>query len=232
MPDPVTTAAAADNAALQVSAMPTDLHGFITGTWDVWVDGGWVMIPLALLAVFIYYEATALMLHLRRLRMNSTEKANWERWIDSPGEATGHVGEVINYVLRGGLNKESIFTRISAVRQSIIPNVNQKIVLLSVLITAAPLLGLFGTVIGMLTTFKGLSVNTGQTIDLVAEGIRVALITTQTGLQVSIPGYICLSMIMRKRNEYNAFLATLESAMVHRATRASTEDSLDETASA
>ncbi len=218
MPDPATAAQAAD-AAEHISAIPTDFVGFVKGTWEVWADGGWVMIPLAMLAVFIYFEATALVMHLRRTRLGKTPKHVWEQWIDNPEEGTGHVGEIIRYVLKDGFVSDSILTRISAVRQAMIPEVNQKIVLVSVLVTVAPLLGLLGTVIGMLTTFKGLSVNTGQTIDLVAEGIRVALITTQTGLQIAIPGYIFLSIIVRRRNEYNAFLASLESSLVQRATR-------------
>jgi len=218
MPDPAQAVQAAD-AAQHISAFPTDLAGFISGSWKVWVDGGWVMIPLAMLAVFIYFEATALVMHMRHTRLSKTPRSLWESWTRNPEEGTGHVGDIIRYVLRDGFRRESILTRIAAVRQIMIPEVNQKIVLLSVLVTVAPLLGLLGTVIGMLTTFKGLSVNTGQTIDLVAEGIRVALITTQTGLQIAIPGYIFLSVIVRKRNEYNAFLASLESTLVQQATR-------------
>jgi len=218
MPDPAAAAQAAE-AAQHITAIPTDLHGFIMGTWKVWVDGGWVMIPLAMLAVFIYFEATALVMHMRHSRLSKTPQSLWEQWIENPEEGTGHIGDIIRYVLRDGLKRDSILPRIAAVRQTMIPEVNQKIVLLSVLVTVAPLLGLLGTVIGMLTTFKGLAVNTGQTIDLVADGIRVALITTQTGLQIAIPGYIFLSVIVRKRNEYNAFLASLESSLVQRATR-------------
>ncbi|HSH09509.1 MAG TPA: MotA/TolQ/ExbB proton channel family protein, partial [Oceanipulchritudo sp.] len=87
---------------------------------------------------------------------------------------------------------------------------------LSILVTIAPLMGLLGTVIGMLTTFRGLATSSGQAVDLVAEGIRVALITTQTGLMIAIPGYIFISMVIRSRNTYLAFLAELETTVVQR----------------
>lgn len=196
--------------------MPATLDGFVSGVWQVWVDGGWVMIPLAMLAVFIYFEATALIQHLRATGIGRTKRQDWERWIDEPEQGRGHIGEAIRYVLAEGFVRDAVLTRVAAVRQSIMPGVNQKIVLLSVLVTVAPLMGLLGTVIGMLTTFKGLATSTGQTIDLVAEGIRVALITTQTGLMIAIPGYIFISQVVRKRNQYNAFLATLESTVVQR----------------
>lgn len=219
MPDPAQTAQAAADAVQRISAFPTDFAGFVSGTWKVWVDGGWVMIPLGFLSILVYYEAMALFLHMRRGRVSYIKKETWLGWLDNPSEGFGHVGDIIRYVLRDGLRSDAIVNRISSVRQAMIPEVNQKITLVSVLITVAPLLGLFGTVIGMLTTFKGLAVNTGETIDMVAEGIRVALITTQTGLQIAIPGYIFLSLIIRRRNEYNAFLAALESTLVQKTTR-------------
>lgn len=215
MPDP-TQAQAAVDAAQHIKAFPTDFAGFVSGTWQVWVDGGWVMIPLGIVTILAYYEVTALYMHLGKTNISRLKHLPWTQWIDNPSAGTGHIGDVIRYVLRDGFHTESIVNRISSVRQAMLPEVNQKIALVSVYITVAPLLGLFGTVIGMLTTFKGLAVNTGQTIDMVAEGIRVALITTQTGLQIAIPGYIFMSLIVRKRNEYNAFLATLESTLVQK----------------
>ena len=53
--------------------------------------------------------------------------------------------------------------------------------------SASPLIGLLGTVIGMLQTFNGLSMQDSYKMDLVAGGISQALITTQAGLLVAIP---------------------------------------------
>ena len=66
----------------------------------------------------------------------------------------------------------------------------------SVLIAAAPLLGLLGTVIGMLDTFKGLGAQAGEdTTKAVADGVKVALITTQTGLSIAIFGLFMKTII-------------------------------------
>lgn len=207
---------------------PATVGEFFGGVWRVWLEGGWVMIPLGLLAVFIYYEAAMLVMYLNRTGVGKTPRETWQGWLEAPEKGTGHIGETIRYVLAEGYARDAIIARVAAARQSIIPSVNQKIVMLSVLVTVAPLMGLLGTVIGMLTTFKGLAASAGQTIDLVAEGIRVALITTQTGLMIAIPGYIFISQVVRKRNQYNAFLATLESSLVQRCS----QDGDDERASA
>ena len=66
------------------------------------------------------------------------------------------------------------------------------------LIAAAPLLGLLGTVMGMLNTFQSLSSRAGQqTANQVADGVSMALITTQTGLTIAIPAVFMLYWIQR-----------------------------------
>lgn len=190
---------------------PQTLDEYIAYITDIWMNGGWVMIPLFLLTLYIYFEAASLYFYLGRTGVKKTPRSVWTRWVHNRSEATGHVGEVVTYVTGGGLDRLLISERFAAVRQNILPRVNAQITLMSVLITVAPLLGLLGTVIGMLTTFLGLASSTGQTVGLVASGIRVALITTQTGLLVAIPGYIAISACVRRRNEYESFLTQLES---------------------
>lgn len=186
---------------------------FTDFVWMTWQEGGWLMIPLALLAFFIYFEAMALVLRLGRAKVTKTAGDVWRSWLHNPAAGTGHIGEVIRFITANGINEHAL-SRHEAVKARLIPEVNQKITVLSVLVTIAPFMGLLGTVIGMLSTFRGLASSTGQAAELVAEGIRVALITTQTGLMIAIPGYIFIALAVRKRNEYLAFLTELESSLV------------------
>ena len=73
------------------------------------------------------------------------------------------------------------------------------------------MLGLLGTVMGMLMMFKGLSVGGGKLVDVVASGISEALITTEMGLLIAVPGYFMAYAIKRRMDEYEAFLLRLES---------------------
>ena len=59
-----------------------------------------------------------------------------------------------------------------------------------VLISAAPLIGLLGTVSGMFTTFDGMSSasSTGPA-SVISKGVSEALITTQAGLVISVPAF-------------------------------------------
>ena len=64
----------------------------------------------------------------------------------------------------------------------------------------------------MLATFGALASGSGgeKTMALVAEGISEALITTETGLVVALPGLFFQYQLVRKHERYKAFLAHLE----------------------
>jgi biopolymer transport protein ExbB len=78
-----------------------------------------------------------------------------------------------------------------------------------VLSAVAPLLGLLGTVAGMMHTFEVITVFGTGNARAMAAGISVALITTQTGLMVAIPGlYMAGWLTRRSRNLKNRIAAT------------------------
>jgi biopolymer transport protein ExbB len=78
-----------------------------------------------------------------------------------------------------------------------------------VLSAVAPLLGLLGTVVGMMHTFEVITVFGTGNVRAMAAGISVALITTQTGLMVAIPGlYMAGWLTRRSRNLKNRIAAT------------------------
>ena len=67
-----------------------------------------------------------------------------------------------------------------------------------VLASVAPLLGLLGTVEGMITTFQVISQFGTGNAKAMASGISEALITTQTGLVVAVPGLILGNFLNRR----------------------------------
>lgn len=78
-------------------------------------------------------------------------------------------------------------------------NVRKRLKLSRTLIIAAPLLGLLGTVMGMLDTFQALSRNKSVDTTLsVADGISMALITTQAGLMIALPALFLTEWIRRR----------------------------------
>jgi biopolymer transport protein ExbB len=84
------------------------------------------------------------------------------------------------------------------------PVLERGLALISVTAAVAPLLGLLGTVTGMINTFKAITVfGTGDAKSL-SSGISEALITTEWGLIVAIPALLLSAYLSRRVNGYLA----------------------------
>ena len=71
---------------------------------------------------------------------------------------------------------------------------------IAILASVAPLLGLFGTVTGMITTFMVIATSGTGDARALASGISEALITTQTGLVVAVPGLFLANFLRHRSN--------------------------------
>lgn len=76
--------------------------------------------------------------------------------------------------------------------------------LLSLVAQAAPMLGLFGTVFGMIEAFGKLAMNDGADPSVLASSISIALLTTMWGLIVAI---LSLFAYFFFKNKFNALVA-------------------------
>lgn len=178
--------------------------------WHAWHDGGCVLIPLFLLALFIGYQVAEMLIYFARTDCRDATDAKWRRWIECPDDAVGEAGEIIRYSQAGGRGAWTVRERFLAVRTARLPRLNQRIVMLGVAVTAAPLLGLLGTVLGMLETFAALGETTGNTLERMSHGISEALITTEVGLIIAVAGFFGLYLVRRQRNRFREFLQHLE----------------------
>jgi biopolymer transport protein ExbB len=80
------------------------------------------------------------------------------------------------------------------------PMLNRNLAVIATLGSVAPLLGLLGTVSGMIATFSVISaIGTGNARPL-AGGISEALVATEAGLLVAIPGLLLSAQLSRKAN--------------------------------
>jgi len=179
---------------------------------DIWQSGGWVMIPLFTLAVLLYAQVFQLFLFVRRTNLPGSTAMHWLDWVRSPERAEGRVAEIIRFTQFDVADSEQVRNRFDEVRAPIISLIDRRTTFVAVLVGAAPLMGLLGTVFGMLQTFFGIATGGGaETAGIVASGISEALITTQTGLTIAVPGLFLVMMIQRQRHSFVAHLARLES---------------------
>ena len=82
----------------------------------------------------------------------------------------------------------------------------RRIGLVRACVVAAPLLGLLGTVTGIIQTFD--SILAGGYIAEMGEGIRKALLTTQYGLAIAAPGLLAERMLNRQQERLRRLLRT------------------------
>ncbi len=190
------------------------LETSINKIWSIWTAGGWVMIPLLVLSLVIYTMAARLLLYFSRRAQRTVPDPTWKRWVQQPSEAHGEVGEIIRYTQDEVRSLQDVHNRFAEVVSAKLPPLDRRLTTLNVLVTTAPLLGLLGTVFGMLMTFRALSIGGGKITGLMAEGISQALFPPEVGLCVALPGMMLIYLIKRKRHEYEAFFARLESHTV------------------
>lgn len=163
--------------------------------------GGWVMWPLMAISVI------ALAITLERfwtLRRRSVlppglgdEVREWARnayldpkHIDTLRE-TSPLGEVLAAALDvRGRGRELIRERIEDVGRHVLHRLERYLNTLGTIASAAPMLGLLGTVIGMMRLFLGILDHGIGDMTQLAGGIGQALITTATGICIAVPALV------------------------------------------
>jgi biopolymer transport protein ExbB len=179
-------------------------------------DGGILMVPLTILALTIYWTAFRLLFFFSEHTFYKITRARLIELVFNPILASGELRAILDYTqAREATSVNEMKSRFAEVYNAYMAEVDTKRAYLLILITTAPLMGLLGTVMGMLTTFSGLAISTGgSTVDQIAAGISEALITTQTGLIIAIPAYVMATLIQKRRNEMEACLTTMEALTV------------------
>ena len=186
-------------------------ESFAEAFMRIWSGGGTLMYPLAILALFIYFTGFELYFHFGKGNYLKVKYEMLVDWIKNPSKAQGEIAKVLHYCYKDAESVSDLQNRFAEVRSAHIPRIDRRIRFLSILISVSPLMGLLGTVMGMLATFDGLTKNVGRTIDLIAGGISEALLTTQTGLMIAIPGYVLVYLVIRRRNLLDQMITRMES---------------------
>lgn len=188
--------------AIQVTANSVSLIGHLK-------QGGIVMAPLLALAFFAVAIAIWKALEITRVRgvtpkqldglLTSLANQKPDQAMQIALQWKGPASELLQLALgkiqlSRALLEELLFERI--LREK--PRLERGLAFLAVTAATAPLLGLLGTVIGMIKTFQLITLfGTGDAKTL-SGGISEALITTEVGLVVAIPALILHAMLSRR----------------------------------
>jgi len=192
------------------------MTGIFKDGLDLFLSGGEIMYMLGGVACILYAFCFAALAYVNHGNLNDKDVDKWQEWIEHPEKAKGRIGEALVYALHGP--KLSIKTggrRFDEIRLNLVSSIDRRLMVINTLVAAAPLAGLLGTVTGMLAMFAGLSQGTGPAgMQRVADGMQQALITTQTGLTIALPGLFLGLIIKSKRDAIAATLTRLESLIL------------------
>ena len=107
---------------------------------------------------------------------------------------------LINCIKYKDLPRENLESKIEEKAVEVKYVLERRLSMLGTIATISPLLGLLGTVVGMITAFTGLTETSGANPDLLAAGISQALITTAFGLLIAVPGLVLHKYFEQKIN--------------------------------
>jgi biopolymer transport protein ExbB len=171
--------------------------------------GGWLMLPLVLCSVMAVAITLERLWSLQRKRVLPGEVPGKVRsWIDREQlddrhvkalEASSPLGRILAAgVARRSAPREVIKEAIEDTGRHVVHDLERFLNTLGTIAAITPLLGLLGTVIGMVKVFAAITAEGVGNPSVLAGGISEALITTAAGLSIAIPTLICYRYLRRR----------------------------------
>ena len=125
--------------------------------------------------------------------------------------------------LRNSKIKDKIENRLNNVLVNSINNeinkLEKNMIFLASLGSAAPFVGLFGTVWGIMNSFQAIGITKNTSLAVVAPGIAEALFATALGLIAAIPAVIAYNKLSSIFDNYSIRLETFAQEFVNRVTK-------------
>lgn len=187
---------------------------------NIFMLGGWMMWPLTLVSVLV----TAII--IERLLLFSSCSFPSKKFTESlelavtgaPDALLGELDRTPQLKRFAELMSGRHPNREAALRiegEAVVRRLEKYLSMLSILGRLAPLMGLLGTVLGMISTFSEIaSAQAGVNMNQLAGGIWQALITTAAGLVIAIPALFFLHHFQSRVNSVASALSEAANAML------------------
>ena len=178
--------------------------------WDVMQKSSGIMWPIlicALISVFIVIER---LFHYHRCQINTKDfiqgifnnlkRSNVVETISICDDTPGPIAHMTRAaILRAGQETRDIEQAIEEVSLSEIPRLEKNLNILATVAHITPLLGLLGTVVGLIKAFHAIGQHESFiNLKNLSPFISEALITTAAGLAIAIPAYAFYNLLVTK----------------------------------
>ncbi len=185
------------------------MEAFLTEFQLLIEEGGWVLWGLFALAFGIAFSLLSIFSLLHLQDSPYLKGQEWQRLLKHPHRSRSLLSQLSAHL--GHHRSESTM---SEIEQRLFAKLRRRIPFALILTSAAPLLGLLGTVIGMFMTFEGMSAAGAQPpVDVISKGISKALVTTQAGLIIGIPSFIVCTVFQAHANRLQSGFEQVRSAL-------------------
>lgn len=180
--------------------------------FDLLLAGGWLILPLiicSVLALAIIIERSWQLRYtkvvpygLNESIIHDLKKKSLSQDKIKDIEQNSALGELLVVGIRNlTQDRQYILDELEDRGRRIIHNLEKNLNMLGIIATITPLLGLLGTVVGMIDVFTVINQQGVGNANTLAGGISQALITTAVGLSVAIPSLIFYRSFQRKIDE-------------------------------
>ncbi len=205
------------------AAATDDERGFHQKVKEKFIEGGWDFMGIVLLCLILGLAISIERIIVLNLSTTNTKKllANVEDALNEGGvhsalEVTKNIKGPVASIFTQGLMRYS--EGIEMVEKSIIAygsvemgKLERGLVWISLFISLAPMLGFMGTVIGMISAFDAIEAAGDISPQIVARGIKIALLTTVAGLIVGVILQLFYNYLVSK---IDALVNTMEEASI------------------
>lgn len=183
--------------------------------WDLMLKGGPMMVLIMGCSVIAFAVVIERIYHLRRARIDTrkfmvsiTDTLKRNKIMDAIDRCNAMPGPIAHIlkagILRHDRSRAEIKEAIEDAGLHEVPRLEKNLPVLATIAHIAPLLGLLGTVTGMVQAFQVIEMKAGALMPVnpgdLAGGIWESLITTVAGLAVAIPTYVAYNFLVSKVN--------------------------------
>ena len=192
---------------------------------DIFVAGGWFMWPLLICSITIIsisierfwmlQERLVSPSGLDKQVKNLIDRDLLDDYQERAVADISSLGDLLITVYKyKELSRDLLESKLEEKSIEIKYKLERNLSMLGVVSTISPLLGLLGTVVGMITVFSTFQSSGAASPDLLASGISQALITTAFGLMIAVPGLILHRYFEQKVNKLMILLQSKTSSFI------------------
>jgi biopolymer transport protein ExbB len=215
-------------------ANTSDLNLLASAIWTLLQQGGWVMVAIFIVGQVGWFLVCERFWYFRRMhgharkfwkRLENQNVQSLTETMRREPQTRGILKSLVSAVVgKATLGRAAM---ISSARETLafeVPKLNRHLNTLAVLSGAAPLLGLAGTVVGIMETFRAITLFGAGNPAMMAGGIAQALMVTEAGLVVAFPLLLCHNYLQNQADQIEAECVETATRLIHAFESVSTQE--------